>query len=111
MMNRLMVGVGVVLVLSGGVGSLAGQSGPDSARIAATSLATQAKDANHQGTREGLERAGALFSRAVALYRRAGDRSGEAETLTNIGAIYSDLGRPDSALAYYVQALPIWRTV
>ncbi len=40
-----------------------------------------------------------------------GDRSGEATTLNNIGAVYSALGDKQQALDYYNQALPLFRAV
>ncbi|MDT9313476.1 CHAT domain-containing protein, partial [Limnospira sp. Paracas R14] len=39
------------------------------------------------------------------------DRAGEATTLNNIGAVYSDIGQPQQALTYFQQALPILREV
>ncbi|NJM74299.1 MAG: CHAT domain-containing protein, partial [Scytonema sp. RU_4_4] len=40
-----------------------------------------------------------------------GDRSMEARTLNNVGAVYSDLGQKQEALKYYNQSLPISRAV
>ena len=41
-------------------------------------------------------------------FRRAvGDRSGEATTLSNIGAAYESLGEMQKALEKYKEALPI----
>ncbi|MEM6403200.1 MAG: tetratricopeptide repeat protein [Cyanobacteria bacterium P01_D01_bin.116] len=40
-----------------------------------------------------------------------GDKSGEATTLNNIGAVYSDLGEKQKALSYYNQALLLGRAV
>ena len=36
-----------------------------------------------------------------------GDRGGEATTLTNIGTVYQGIGKPEEALKYFNQALPI----
>ncbi len=47
----------------------------------------------------------------MSIRRAVGDRAGEAYTLTNIGAIYSNLGKKPQALEYYNQALLIWRAV
>jgi len=41
--------------------------------------------------------------------RAVGDRDGEASALTNIGNIYSEVGDWQKALAYYGQALPVYR--
>jgi len=62
-----------------------------------------------QGTAEALKGAIALFEQALKLYREAGDRRGEATTLTNIGSVYSDLGEQQKALEYYSQSLPLRR--
>jgi tetratricopeptide (TPR) repeat protein len=43
----------------------------------------------------------------LEFYRKAGDRSGEAETLNNIGAVYQSLGETRKALENYDQALSI----
>ncbi len=40
-----------------------------------------------------------------------GDRSGEATTLSNIGAVYDALGEKQKALDYYQQALHLDRAV
>ena len=40
-----------------------------------------------------------------------GDRSGEATTLSNIGAVYDALGEKGKALGYYEEALPLRRQV
>ena len=51
----------------------------------------------------------AAYDRALPLYREAGDRSNEAATLNNIGAVYDGLGERQRALEYCAQALPILR--
>ncbi|HYV45630.1 MAG TPA: tetratricopeptide repeat protein, partial [Myxococcaceae bacterium] len=43
--------------------------------------------------------------------RRAGDVSGEATTLNNMGGVYDALGEKRKALEYYEQALPLERRV
>ena len=43
--------------------------------------------------------------------RAVGDKFGEAATLNNLGAIYSDLGEKQKALEFYNQALPLKRAV
>ena len=40
-----------------------------------------------------------------------GDRSGEANTLNNIGLVYSELGEKQKALEYYSQSLPLSHAV
>ena len=62
-----------------------------------------------QGTVEAKRSAIVKFEQALKLYREAGDRSGEASTLTSIGSVYSDLGEKQKALEYYSQSLPLRR--
>jgi CHAT domain-containing protein len=47
------------------------------------------------------------FDQALQLKRAAGDRAGEATTLTAIGVVYATLGEFQRALEYYNQALPL----
>ncbi|MGD2157410.1 MAG: tetratricopeptide repeat protein, partial [Anaerolineales bacterium] len=53
-----------------------------------------------------------LFEQALEKYRQVGDRRGEAHTLNNLGAYYSEIKRSFSkAREYYEAALPIWREI
>ncbi len=51
------------------------------------------------------------LEQALALFRAAGDRSGEAGTLNEIGRVCFDLGEKQKALDQYGQALPFFRAV
>ncbi|TAE00127.1 MAG: CHAT domain-containing protein [Oscillatoriales cyanobacterium] len=64
-----------------------------------------------EGTAESLRKAIAKFEEALKLYREAGDRSGEATTLSGIGNVYSDLGEQQKALEYLSQSLTLIRAV
>ena len=64
-----------------------------------------------QGTAEALRGVIAKYEEALKLYRSAGDRRGEAATLTSIGLVYSQLGEKQKALEYYSQSLPLSRSV
>src|SRR4028119_2498359 len=64
-----------------------------------------------QGTVEAKRSAIVKFEQALKLYREAGDRSGEANTLTWLGGIYSELGEKQKALEYFSQSLPLLRAV
>src|SRR5438034_171521 len=77
----------------------------------ATLLEHQAQRAYEHGSADSLRLAIQLWSRSLTFSRRAGHRAGEGTVLTWIGAAYTDLGRPDSALAYYSLALVILREV
>jgi CHAT domain-containing protein/Tfp pilus assembly protein PilF len=45
------------------------------------------------------------------IYQAAGDRGGQARTLSNIGNVYFGLGENQKALDFFNQALPIYRAV
>ncbi len=51
------------------------------------------------------------YNQALPIQREVGDHSGEATTLTSIGAVFDDIGQPEEALNFYNQALPIRREV
>ena len=53
-----------------------------------------------QGTAEAKRSAIVKWEEALKQYREAGDRSGEATTLTSIGSVYSELGEKQKALEY-----------
>ncbi len=65
-----------------------------------------------QGQRTGESRRKAIekYGEALPLMREAGDRRGEAMTLTNMGTIYY-LSEPRKALDHLNQALDIWRAL
>jgi tetratricopeptide (TPR) repeat protein/transcriptional regulator with XRE-family HTH domain len=48
---------------------------------------------------------------ALAAYRMAGDRAGEARSLNNLGALYHELGRLPEAMGSYERALELARRV
>ncbi|HET6978772.1 MAG TPA: CHAT domain-containing tetratricopeptide repeat protein [Pyrinomonadaceae bacterium] len=66
-----------------------------------------------QGERTGESRRKAIerYNEALRLMRDAGDRRGEAMTLTNLGIIYNILAEPQNALQPLNQALAIWQAV
>src|SRR5262249_10313392 len=51
------------------------------------------------------------FQQALPICRQAGDRTGEATILNNIGMVYNQRGDNENALHHYQQALPIHRQV
>ncbi|HKE56108.1 MAG TPA: tetratricopeptide repeat protein, partial [Pyrinomonadaceae bacterium] len=57
--------------------------------------------------RKAIER----YGEALRLMREAGDRRGEAMTLTNMGNVYNALSEPQKALEYINQALSVWRAI
>ena len=85
-------------------------SAEDKYRVAAESLfrhAGQLKEGNLEAKRKGIEK----YQEALELYQRAGDRRGEAETLSNIGEVYYSLGEMRKALEKFNEALPISQAV
>jgi len=82
----------------------------DKHRIAAESVFREAAWLI-DGTLEDKRKSAEKYHEALALYRRAGDRRGEAETLSNIGEVYYLLGEMQKALEKYNEALPLRRDV
>ena len=66
---------------------------------------TRRKDG--ESRRKAIER----YGEALRLMREAGDRRGEAMTLTNMGTFYNLLGEPQKALEHLDQALTVWRAI
>lgn len=66
-----------------------------------------------QGERTGESRRKAIerYNEALRLMREAGDRRGEAMTLTNLGTIYNLLGEPQNAIQSLNQALTLWQSL
>ncbi|MBD2354964.1 CHAT domain-containing protein [Tolypothrix sp. FACHB-123] len=64
-----------------------------------------------QGTAESRRQAIEKWQQALILWRKAGDKKGEAVTFLGIGRVYDDLGEKQKALEYYNNALPLWRAV
>ncbi len=64
-----------------------------------------------QGTAEAKRSAIVKFEEALKLFRAVGDHGGEANILTWLGVVYSELGEKQKALEYYSQSLPLSRAV
>jgi CHAT domain-containing protein/Tfp pilus assembly protein PilF len=63
------------------------------------------------GTLEAKKESIEKYQKALSLYRRAGDRSGEAAALNYIGVIYRSLGEMQKALDKYNESLSIRRAI
>src|SRR5262245_4084561 len=63
------------------------------------------------GTTEAKRKSIEKYHEALDLYRRAGARREEAETLTNIGGVYDSLGETQKALEKFNESLPLRRAV
>jgi CHAT domain-containing protein/Tfp pilus assembly protein PilF len=66
-----------------------------------------------QAERTGESRRKAIehYGETLRLMREAGDRRGEAMTLTNMGTIYNLRNEPQKAIDHLDQALTVWETV
>ena len=64
-----------------------------------------------EGTAVSLQAALTIYQESLVLWRELNNRSMEAETLDNIGTIYSNLGEKQKALDYYNQALKLERSL
>jgi tetratricopeptide (TPR) repeat protein len=80
----------------------------DMYRVAAESIFQKAKQLE-KGTLDDRKKSLATYHEALELYRRAGDRKGEAQTLNDIAVIHSRLGEMQKALDKYNEALPVRR--
>ncbi|MBD2607260.1 tetratricopeptide repeat protein [Scytonema hofmannii FACHB-248] len=72
-------------------------------------LLDEAEKLLQQGTGESRQRAIALYSQALLIWRKIGDRNSEATTLLSIGTVYYTISQNQKALEYYNQALVIRR--
>lgn len=83
----------------------------DRTRVAAERSYFAAVQLQNQRTGESRRKAVEQYSEALQLMREAGDRRGEAMTLTNMGTIYNLLDEPQKALQQLDQALTVWRLI
>ena len=83
----------------------------DATRAAAEKVSEEGMALYEQGTAVSLRQAIEKWQEALVLWQKAGDKSGEAITLSYIGAVYSDLGDKQQALKYYNSALPLIKQV
>ena len=62
-------------------------------------------------TGESLRKANERYTEALRLMREAGDRRGEAMTLTNMGDIYNVISEPQKAIEHLDLALSVWQAI
>ncbi|HKQ93610.1 MAG TPA: tetratricopeptide repeat protein [Blastocatellia bacterium] len=78
-------------------------------RAAARSVNSEAERLRQMGTAESLRKAIVKYEDALLLWRSAGDKSGEAETLTSAAQVYNSLGDKQRALDYFQRAIELWK--
>jgi CHAT domain-containing protein/Flp pilus assembly protein TadD len=83
----------------------------DATRAAAKQVFDEGMAFYQQGTAQSLRQAIEKWQQALFLWQQAGDKAGEAITLTGIGNVYSSLGDKQQALKFYNQALPLMKEV
>lgn len=83
----------------------------DRKRVTAERSYFVAAKLQNERTGESRRKAIEQYGEALRLMREAGDRRGEAMTLTNIGMIHNILSEPQKALEYLDQGLTAWHAV
>ncbi len=83
----------------------------DRTRVAAERAYRAAAKSQGEGTGDSRLKALEQYGEALRLMRAAGDRRGEAMTLTNMGTIYNLRNEPQKAFAYLDEALTVWRAI
>ncbi|HEU4507320.1 MAG TPA: CHAT domain-containing protein [Pyrinomonadaceae bacterium] len=83
----------------------------DRTRVAAERSYFAAAQLQGERTSESRRKAIERYNEALRLMREAGERRGEAMTLTNMGVVYNLLAEPQKALVHLDQALIAWRAV
>lgn len=83
----------------------------DRKRVAAERVYFAGVKLQGERTSESHRKAMEQYGEALRLMREAGDRRGEAMTLTNMGSIYHLSNEPQKALEHSEQALVLWRAL
>ncbi|MBI4750529.1 MAG: CHAT domain-containing protein [Acidobacteria bacterium] len=80
----------------------------DQARVLAQKYFAEAEVQLAKGTAEGLMKAIEGYEKAIPFYKQTDDLYGEANVLTNIGAMSMRLRKLDTAVICFEKALPMW---
>ena len=83
----------------------------DRNRVAAQKVFEEANQLREQQTAESRRKAIQKYEETLPMWRETGDRSGEANTLSQIGRLYALLSEKQKALEYYGQALTLYRAI
>jgi CHAT domain-containing protein len=86
-------------------------SDADRTRVAAERSYFAGAQLESEKTAESRRKAIERYGEALRLMREAGERRGEAMTLTSIGTVYNNLAEQQKALGYLEQALTVWRAI
>jgi CHAT domain-containing protein/tetratricopeptide (TPR) repeat protein len=115
-MNNLIIPAKVLFVLSICFLSVAAQkpaptpAGADKKLQAAAKIEFDAADKLFdEGTPEAFQAAKAKFQKAAEIFRRAGDKKGEGESVFLLGRVTENLGDARAAMDLYNQALELFR--
>lgn len=101
--------VWILILATGGRWSTFGQS--DDKLAAARKLYQEANELFDKNSPESLEAAKAKYKDASRLFRAAGDKQGEADSLYSIALILDDAGERSAAMENYRQALTLYQAV
>ncbi len=86
-------------------------TGVDRTRVAAERAYVAGAQLQAERTAESRRKAIDKYEEALRLMREAGDRRGEAMTLTNMGTVYNFIDEPQKSLDHLNQALTVWRSI
>jgi len=79
-------------------------------RAAAWKFFAEGQQLTDQRTADSLRKAAERFERALPLWRKVGDQSGEAETLQELAGLYNNAGDNEKALKYLADALRLFQS-
>ena len=105
--SNLMIATSTMAMVAPATTIIAQTTNPQDAE--AYQLLEEAENARATDTLEGKQKAISLLERALGLYEKSGNQSGQAFSLLQIGLIYDDLAEKKLALEYYERSLPFWQ--
>lgn len=94
-----------------GIAELREAKARDSVALAALKLFESGNQLRDERTAESRRKAIKKYEESLPLWRDAGDQTGEAQTLNEMGIIYSNLSEPQKAIEVDDQAILLWQAV
>jgi len=79
-------------------------------KAAAWKFFAEGQQLTDQRTADSLRKAAESFERALPMWRKVGDQSGEAETLQELAGLYNNAGDNEKALKYLADALRLFQS-